>query len=70
MIPSRRARYDAIVAGRWQADSAISQVIVSVASTDHTVPYGTDLTLPPSQAPRARLPSFVPPGQRYGKLAG
>jgi hypothetical protein len=70
MVPSRRARYDAIVAGGWQADAAISRMIVSVASTDHTVPYGTDLTLPPSQALRARLPSFVPPGQRYGNLAG
>jgi phenolic acid decarboxylase len=70
MIPSRRARYDGMVAGRWQPDSAISRVTVSVAGTDHTVPHGTDLTLPPFQALRARLSSFVPLGQRYGKLAG
>jgi hypothetical protein len=69
MIPSRRARYDGMVAGRWQPDRAISRVTVSVG-TDHTVPYGADLTLPPFQALRARLPSFLPLRQRYGNLAG
>ena len=37
------------------------------ATTDHTVPYGTESSRVLSQAFHARLPSFVPTGQNTGQ---
>ena len=57
--PSRRVRYD-----RWDGGSISSGAINNIVASDHSVPYGTDLSC--GRVPGNKLPGYdrtVPTGQ-------